>query len=82
MGRSEYAPFDAIIVTAAAPDVPRPLLSQLAPGGRLVVPVGDRDVQEIVRIRMDPETGQPQAPEHFGACRFVPLLGRFGWKDG
>jgi protein-L-isoaspartate(D-aspartate) O-methyltransferase len=81
LGRSEHGPFDAIIVTAGAPEVPRPLISQLAPGGRLVVPVGSFEHQRLVRITM-PELpdGEP-ATETFTGCRFVPLLGRFGWKD-
>lgn len=81
LGRSEHAPFDAIIVTAGAPEVPRPLITQLAPGGRLVVPVGSLDSQTLLRITA-PSTpeGEP-VTETFTGCRFVPLLGRFGWKD-
>ena len=82
MGRSELAPFDWILVTAAAPHVPKPLIKQLAPGGPLLVPVGERDIQQIIRIRTDAETGEPLEPEAFEGCRFVPLLGRFGWKEG
>ncbi len=83
MGRSEFAPFDAILVTAGAPDIPGPLLSQLKPGGVLVIPIGDEATQELVRVRgpLDPESDAEPAIERFGACRFVPLLGRFGWKD-
>jgi protein-L-isoaspartate(D-aspartate) O-methyltransferase len=77
LGRSEYAPFDAILVTAGAPDVPRPLLGQLAEGGRLVVPVGDAETQVLVRIT---RRGDVFEREEFDGCRFVPLIGRFGWN--
>jgi protein-L-isoaspartate(D-aspartate) O-methyltransferase len=77
LGRSEYAPFDAILVTAGAPDVPRPLLGQLADGGRLVLPVGDADVQTLVRVT---RRGDAFEREEFEGCRFVPLIGRFGWN--
>ncbi len=78
LGRSEYAPYDAILVTAGGPAVPRPLKSQLADGGRLVAPVGGADVQTLVRITRH---GDEFVEERFEACRFVPLVGRFGWKD-
>jgi protein-L-isoaspartate(D-aspartate) O-methyltransferase len=76
LGWPEEAPFDAIIVTAAAPEVPRELLEQLAPGGRLVIPVGSRDLQELVRIVKTPEGA---LRHNLGPCRFVPLLGRGAW---
>jgi protein-L-isoaspartate(D-aspartate) O-methyltransferase len=76
LGWPEAAPFDAIIVTAAAPEVPRELLDQLAPGGRLVIPVGGRDLQELVRIVKTPEGAQRH---NLGPCRFVPLLGKGAW---
>ena len=79
LGRSEFAPFDAILVTAGAPGIPRPLKSQLTIGGRLVVPVGNEQSQELVLLRRTSETEFSE--ERFGGCRFVPLLGRFGWKD-
>ena len=79
LGRSEFAPYDAILVTAGAPSVPRPLKSQLRVGGRLVVPVGDEQAQELVLVRRESETEYSE--QRFGGCRFVPLLGRFGWKD-
>ena len=78
LGRSEYAPFDAILVTAGAPDVPRPLLGQLAEGGRLVLPVGGADAQTLLRVTRRGDTYQR---ERFEDCRFVPLIGRFGWND-
>ncbi len=80
LGRSEYGPFDGILVTAGAPSVPRPLVEQLAPGGRLVVPVGDAASQTLVRITAPEEAGGELLEEHFESCRFVPLLGMFGWK--
>jgi protein-L-isoaspartate(D-aspartate) O-methyltransferase len=79
MGWPDDAPYDAIIVTAASPEVPRPLLDQLAEGGRLVIPVGGRDVQELVRIVKTPEGARRH---NLGPCRFVPLLGKSGWPDG
>jgi protein-L-isoaspartate(D-aspartate) O-methyltransferase len=79
LGWREGAPYDAIIVTAAAPEIPRDLLDQLAHGGRLVIPVGGRDVQELVRIVKTPEGA---VRHNLGPCRFVPLLGRDGWPEG
>jgi protein-L-isoaspartate(D-aspartate) O-methyltransferase len=72
------APYDAIIVTAAAPEVPYELLSQLAEGGRLVIPVGPRDLQELVRIVKTPQGAKRH---NLGACRFVPLLGESAWPE-
>jgi protein-L-isoaspartate(D-aspartate) O-methyltransferase len=76
LGWPEAAPYDAIIVTAAAPEVPRELLDQLGVGGRLVIPVGSRDLQELVRIVKTPEGA---LRHNLGPCRFVPLLGRNAW---
>lgn len=76
LGRPESAPYDAIIVTAAAPEVPRELLDQLSNDGRLVIPVGSRDLQELVRIIKTPEGA---LRHNLGPCRFVPLLGRSAW---
>ena len=73
------APFDAIVVTAGAPSTPPSLLAQLSPnGGRLVAPVGDRDLQylEIVERR-----GAEYVTRRSIGCRFVPLLGAEGWTD-
>lgn len=77
LGRPSDGPYDAILVTAGAPDLPRPLLAQLAPGGRLVAPVGPRGAQRLVRVRRSPE-GRWRA-EVLGPCRFVDLVGRHGW---
>ena len=79
LGRLEDAPFDAIIVTAGAPRVPRALLDQLALGGRLVVPVGDRRVQQLVRAT---KSDRGVSLEKLGECRFVPLIAkREGWPE-
>ena len=77
-GYLERAPYQAIIVTAATPDVPPPLVSQLAEGGRLVAPVGARDLQELVRLRKGP--GGAVTRTFHGGVVFVPLLGRYGWE--
>jgi protein-L-isoaspartate(D-aspartate) O-methyltransferase len=76
-GWTEEAPFDAIIVTAGAPDIPQPLLDQLATGGRLVVPVGDAYVQDLVRVT---KTTEGTKKEDLGGCRFVKLIGKYGWE--
>ena len=75
-GLPEYAPFDAIMVTAAAPKVPAPLKEQLDEGGRLVLPVGSRDGQILERWR---KSGTEMEREHIAPVAFVPLLGDFGW---
>ena len=69
---------DAIAVAAAGPHVPRSLLDQLAPGGRLVIPIGDLDEQKLIRIVRTP---QGLHEESLGPVRFVPLVGREGWQD-
>lgn len=76
LGWPEHQPYDAIIVTAGAPRVPRPLVDQLAPGGRLVIPVGDRFLQELLRVRRDRDG---LSETRLGGCRFVPLEGEHGW---
>ncbi len=76
LGLPEFAPFDAILVAAAAPEIPSPLAAQLAEGGRLVVPVGGVENQELMRARK--RDGQLFL-ETLYACRFVPLIGRHGW---
>ena len=72
------APYQAIVVTAGGPEVPEPLLAQLAPGGRLVGPFGARGRQRLVRVRRDGE-GRLRAPEVLGDARFVDLVGEHGW---
>jgi protein-L-isoaspartate(D-aspartate) O-methyltransferase len=76
IGWSKYAPYDAILVGAAAPGVPQALLDQLAPGGRLLIPVGDRNEQTLTLFE---KTAEGVRREEITACTFVPLLGRFGW---
>jgi len=78
-GWQDMAPFDAIVVTAGAPEVPQDYLDQLAIGGRLVIPVGDRSSQVLLRIT---RTGAADyQEEQMLGCRFVPLIGRHGWKS-
>ena len=75
-GFADAAPYDAILVTAGAPEIPRIFASQLREGGRVVIPVGDRDNQELVQARL--ENGELKSRALFN-CKFVPLLGRYGW---
>jgi protein-L-isoaspartate(D-aspartate) O-methyltransferase len=76
-GRPAEAPFDAIVVTAGGPAVPDPLLDQLAVGGRLVGPFGDREEQRLLRVRRRSATAFSE--EVIGRCRFVDLIGAHGW---
>ena len=77
-GYGPRAPYNGIIVTAATPDIPGPLVAQLAEGGKLVAPVGSRDLQQLVRLtRRDGRV----AREEFGGVVFVPLLGKHGWRE-
>ncbi|MGA3280170.1 MAG: protein-L-isoaspartate(D-aspartate) O-methyltransferase [Smithella sp.] len=78
-GWKEEAPFDAIITTAAAPAIPQYLVDQLAPGGRMVVPVGSRDVQTLYKLTRSIENPQEIKKEDLGGCRFVSLIGESGW---
>jgi len=78
VGWSKDAPFDRILVTAAAPQAPQPLLDQLAPRGRLVVPEGSRDVQRLVVY--DKDRFGELARQEMEEVAFVPLLGRYGWS--
>ena len=77
-GWKEFAPYDAIIVTAASPRVPPPLLEQLKDHGRLVIPVGDEFSQTLVRIR---KVGDTYVKEDYGGVRFVKLIGDHGWRQ-
>lgn len=79
IGWSRYAPYDAILVAAAAPEIPEPLLAQLAVGGRMLVPVGTRAAQRLLLVRRTPDGFES---EQVLDCTFVPLLGRFGWVEG
>jgi len=76
VGWSEHAPYDGILVAAASPSIPEPLVAQLGVGGTLMIPVGDAEGQILVRIRKT-ETGTRR--EEFDPCVFVKLIGRHGW---
>jgi protein-L-isoaspartate(D-aspartate) O-methyltransferase len=76
LGHEARAPYDGICVTAAAPEIPRTLLGQLTDHGRLVIPVGDRDGQELTVVARD---GDQFSRKTVGAVRFVPLIGDQGW---
>ncbi len=80
LGYAERAPYDRILVTAAAPKVPPPLLEQLKPDGILVVPLGGRMFpQELVRVRKKPDATLDRSS--LGGVAFVPLLGKYGFSD-
>jgi protein-L-isoaspartate(D-aspartate) O-methyltransferase len=78
LGLLQHAPFDAILVTAAAPETPRVLLEQLAPGGRLVIPVGSRGAQFLERWQ---HKGAAYKQDVSIPVAFVPLVGRHGWRE-
>lgn len=78
LGWPASAPYEGIVVTAGAPDVPAPLYNQLAVSGRLVIPVGDKETQELTVV-LKTESG-PEVTE-VGACRFVKLIGDAGWDE-
>ncbi len=78
MGWLDESPFDAIIVTAGAPTIPQPLIDQLKVGGRMSIPVGDFQVQDLIRIT---RTEDGIKKEDFGGCRFVRLIGKYGWES-
>ena len=77
VGWNDESPFDAIMVTAGAPDIPQPLIDQLKVGGRLAIPVGDANIQDLIRIT---KTEDGTKKEDFGGCRFVKLIGKHGWE--
>ena len=79
IGWRKYAPFDVIVVSAASPSVPPAFIDQLAEGGRLLIPVGTRERQELVLVRR--EDGETREEIMHGECTFVPLLGRFAWAS-
>ncbi len=78
LGWPDDAPFDGIIVTAGTPKIPQPLIDQLAKGGRLIVPVGDRTSQELILVERAPEAIRKT---NLGGVRFVNLVGKWGWKE-
>jgi len=77
LGWPEFSPYDAILIAAAAPSVPEPLLRQLAEGGRLIAPVGEEDKQELQLVTK--REGKLLFKQG-GPCRFVPLIGEHGWR--
>lgn len=78
-GLKEFAPFDAILVAAAGPALPEPLLQQLNEGGRIIAPIGSEQHQQLLLVTRH---GKDYSSEQRELCRFVPLIGRHGWKDG
>ncbi len=78
LGWPEGAPYDAIMVTAGAPEVPKDLLAQLAIGGRIVIPVGTRYIQELYKVT---RRRQKNVVQDLGGCRFVPLIGMSAWEE-
>ncbi|MDD5591053.1 MAG: protein-L-isoaspartate(D-aspartate) O-methyltransferase [Dehalococcoidales bacterium] len=78
LGYQDKAPYDAIMVTAAAPRIPDDLLSQLTVGGRMVIPVGSRYIQELYKIT---RRRKGDLVQNLGGCRFVPLIGKNAWEN-
>lgn len=79
LGWKEYAPFDRIVVTAGAPDVPEALVEQLADNGRIVIPIGNTFMQTLAIVK---KKGQKIVKEESCGCTFVPLIGEQGWENG
>ena len=79
LGWPEHAPYDGIVVTAEGPSIPKALQAQLTLGGRLIMPVGDSNMQHLMRVIRHSETEFEQ--ENLGEVRFVPLIGAQGWPD-
>jgi protein-L-isoaspartate(D-aspartate) O-methyltransferase len=78
LGSEEHSPYDGVLISAAAPCIPRPLVEQLRIPGYLVFPMGEKELQTLVRIRKD-RGGIRE--EYLGECHFVRLRGRYGWQD-
>jgi protein-L-isoaspartate(D-aspartate) O-methyltransferase len=79
-GCREESPFEGILVTAGSPSIPRLLVEQLAIGGRLVIPVGGRYSQSLIKLTRLSENPDDVKKEDLGGCRFVNLIGEYGWK--
>ncbi|MBF0592686.1 MAG: protein-L-isoaspartate(D-aspartate) O-methyltransferase [Nitrospirae bacterium] len=78
VGWAEEAPFDRILITAAAPDIPQPLIEQLTDGGIAVAPVGARHTQQLLKLQ---KSGGDIVREFYVPCLFVPLIGQYGWQE-
>ena len=78
LGWKDLEPFDAIMVTAGAPKVPEPLLEQMAEGGRMIIPIGEKFSQELIKVK---RIKKDFKKENLGGCRFVDLIGIHGWKE-
>jgi protein-L-isoaspartate(D-aspartate) O-methyltransferase len=78
LGWRPFAPYDAILVSAASPDIPAPLVDQLAAGGRMVIPLGDREAQTLTLVE---RTAEGIRTSTIGDVRFVPLVGEFGFPQ-
>ncbi len=78
IGWRKYAPFDVVAVSAASPSIPPALVDQMGDGGRMLIPVGSRDGQELVLVRKEGTVVTEEIVQ--GECTFVPLLGRFAWR--
>jgi len=78
LGWRPYAPYDAILVAAASPDIPQPLLEQLAEGGHLVIPIGGRHTQQLVMVERQ---GNKYPRQKLADVRFVPLVGELGYEE-
>jgi protein-L-isoaspartate(D-aspartate) O-methyltransferase len=78
LGWEEHAPYDAVVISAGAPCIPRPLIEELAIPGCLVFPMGEKELQTLVRIHKDQ---QGIREDYLGECHFVKLTGRYGWED-
>ncbi len=77
VGWNEFAPYKAILVAAASPEIPQPLIDQLSVNGHLVIPVGDEKTQRLIRVT---RTTEGITSEDCGGCQFVKLIGRHGWN--
>lgn len=77
-GLMDFAPYDGIIVSAAAPEIPEPFIEQLSPGGIIVMPIGDRFYQDLIKAV---KTEKGLKKEYHGPCVFVPLVGKYGFEE-
>ena len=77
-GWSEFAPYKGILVAAASPEIPKPLIEQLTIGGHLVIPIGSEKEQRLIRVT---RTEDGMKTEDHGACQFVKLIGKYGWES-